>query len=128
MSINSQNICSRIRIAAASKNQKAYQHKAEYCPFLHIALSLEKDPGGLEVEIPYLDSLGIKGTYMKNLKRVATKNRVLTYKCYFTHDYNMPFLMSYFDIDPKPKDYIHPNGVKGISKVVYRTDKKIPCR
>ncbi len=61
---------------------------------------------------------------MKNLKRVDTQNRELKYKCYFTHDYNMPFLMSYFNIDPKPKNYVHPNRVKGISKVIYRTIRK----
>jgi len=82
------------------------------------------DPGGLEDEISYLDSVGIKGTYMKNLKRVDTKGRDLRYKCYFTHDYNMPFLMSYFNIDPKPENFVHKNGIKGISKVVYRTGRK----
>ena len=88
------------------------------------SLCIEKDPGGLEEEIAYLDSVGIKGTYMKNLKRVDTKNRELKYKCYFTHDYNMPFLMSYFTIDPKLKNFVHANGIKGISKVIYRTNKK----
>ncbi len=32
--------------------------------------------------------------------------------------------MSYFNIDPKPENYVHPNGIKGISKVVYRTGRK----
>lgn len=36
----------------------------------------------------------------------------------------MPFLMSYFNIDPKPENNVHKNGIKTISKVVYRTDKK----
>ncbi len=36
----------------------------------------------------------------------------------------MPFLMSYFNIDPKPENYVHKKGIKSISKVVYRTDKK----
>jgi len=88
------------------------------------SLCIEKNPGGLEEEISYLDSVGIKGTYMQNLKRVDTKGRELKYKCYFTHDYNMPFLMSYFNIDPKPLNYTHPNGIKRISRVIYRTDKK----
>ncbi|MCR5598612.1 MAG: VOC family protein [Lachnospiraceae bacterium] len=88
------------------------------------SLCIEKDPGGLEEEIAYLDSVGIKGTYMQNLKRIDTHNRELKYKCYFTHDYNMPFLMSYFNIDPKPREYTHPNGIRGISKVVYKTEKK----
>ena len=88
------------------------------------SLCIEKEPGGLEKEIAYLDSVGIKGTYMKKLKRIDTQNRELKYKCYFTHDYNMPFLMSYFEIDPKPKNYVHSNGIRGIAKVIYRTDKK----
>ena len=33
-------------------------------------------------------------------------------------------LMSYFNIDPKPENYVYKNGIKSISKVVYRTDKK----
>ncbi len=53
---------------------------------------------------------------MQNLKRVDTQNRELKYRCYFTHDYNMPFLMSYFNIDPKPEDYTHPNGIRDIDK------------
>ncbi len=88
------------------------------------SLCIEKDPGDLDEEIAYLNSLGIKGSYMKYLKRVDTFNRELRYKCFFTYDYNMPFLMSYFNIDPKPKNYVHPNGVKAISKVVYKTVKK----
>ncbi|MBQ8914532.1 MAG: VOC family protein [Lachnospiraceae bacterium] len=102
---------------------KRFDHWAN-APEGWTSLCIEKDPGGLEDEIAYLDSVGIKGTYMKNLKRVDTKNRDLRYKCFFTHDYNMPFLMSYFNIDPKPKNFIHDNGVKGIAKVIYETDKK----
>ena len=29
--------------------------------------------------------------------------------------------MSHFNIDPKPENYVHKNGIKGIAKVVYRT-------
>ena len=72
----------------------------------------------------YLDSVSIKGTYMQNLKRVDTKGRELKYKCYFTHDYNMPFLMSYFNIDPKPLNYTHPNGIKKISRHNCRCTKR----
>ena len=25
--------------------------------------------------------------------------------------------MTYFNIDPKPRDYVHPNGIKNINKV-----------
>ena len=36
-------------------------------------------------------------------------------------DINLPFLMTYFNIDPKPKNFIHPNGIKRINKVSYNT-------
>lgn len=86
-------------------------------------LAIEKDPGPLDSEIAYLNSVGIKGTYMKSLKRVDTQDRELRYQCYFTDDIHMPFLMSYFETDPKPKNFVHPNGIKRVSKVVYRTNE-----
>ena len=61
---------------------------------------------------------------MKNLKRTDTAGRELRYKCYFTHDYTMPFLMSYFETDPKPKNFVHPNGIKRVKKVTYQTSEK----
>ena len=96
----------------------------EHCPEGWSCLAIEKDPGGLKQEIAYLDSVGIDGTYMKNLKRTDTAGRELKYKCYFTHDYTMPFLMSYFETDPKPKNFVHPNGIKRVKKVEYLTNEK----
>ena len=86
--------------------------------------TVEKDPGSLEKEISYLRSVGINGEYMKDLKRTDPKSRLLKYKCFFTYDMSMPFLMSYFETDPKPKNYVHPNGIIRVKKVVYQTTKK----
>lgn len=33
--------------------------------------------------------------------------------------------MTYFNIDPKPKNFTHPNGIKKIEHVVYGTDQKL---
>ena len=33
--------------------------------------------------------------------------------------------MTYFNIDPKPKNFIHPNGIKGINKVSYSIDSSL---
>lgn len=87
-------------------------------------LAIEKEPGGLEQEIAYLTSLGINGTYMKNISRIDTQGRKLEYKCYFTDDVAMPFLMSYFTIDPKPKNYVHPNGIRRVDRVVYKVSQR----
>lgn len=90
-------------------------------------LCIEKEPGDLKNEIEILNKYGIDGIYLKNGKRVDTKGRVLKYKCFFPNELKLPFLMSYFETDPKPKNFIHPNGIKKISKVSYRTsDKLIP--
>ena len=96
----------------------------ESCPEGWSCLAIEKDPGGLEKEIAYLRSVGIDGEYMKNLKRTDTHGRELRYKCFFTHDYTMPFLMSYFETDPKPASFVHPNGAVRVKKVVYLTSEK----
>ena len=34
----------------------------------------------------------------------------------FPRDYRLPFFMTYFNIDPKPRNFIHPNGIKKILK------------
>ena len=28
--------------------------------------------------------------------------------------------MTYFNIDPKPQNFTHPNGIKGIKKIVFK--------
>lgn len=58
-----------------------------------------------------------------NLKRIDTKNRVLQYKCFFPEGIDFPFLMSYFSIDPKPVNFVHPNGVRKIKKIVIKIDE-----
>ena len=88
-------------------------------------LCIEKDAGNLDGEVDYLRSIGIDGMYVKKGNRTDSKNRNLKYKCYYTYDYNMPFFMTYFEgTDPKPIDYMHPNGIRSISKVVFHTTKK----
>ena len=85
-------------------------------------LCIEKDSGSLDKEVEYLKSFGIDGLLLNNLKRNDTKDRELKYKCFFPVDKTFPFLMSYFEIDPKPKNFVHPNSIKKIKKVV---DKSI---
>ena len=33
--------------------------------------------------------------------------------------------MTYFNIDPKPKNFVHPNGIKGVDKVFYQIDNSL---
>ena len=85
---------------------------------------IEKDFGSLDEEVEFLKKNGINGVLFNNLKRKDTKNRVLQYKCFFPEGIDFPFLMSYFSIDPKPVNFIHPNGVRKIKKIVFKIDEK----
>lgn len=55
--------------------------------------------------------------------RKDTKGRDLKYTCIFPDEMGIPSLMTYFNIDPKPKNFIHPNGVERIAKVSFGTPK-----
>ena len=59
--------------------------------------------------------------------RVDPANRKLKWKMLFPHELKLPFMMTYFNQDPKPKNFIHPNGVKGISEVSFGTEKNLIC-
>ena len=84
---------------------------------------IEKPNGTLDQKITFLKQWGITGLYLKRLKRVDVQNRVLNYQCFFPQEVHFPFLMRYFDVDPKPKHFVHPNGISGIKKVIYRTNQ-----
>lgn len=86
-------------------------------------LCIEKD-GILDKEIAFLKEKGIDGVHFKKLKRVDTKGRRLEYQCFFPEGIDFPFLMNYFNIDPKPSNFVHPNGIRRIKKVVFRIDGK----
>lgn len=42
---------------------------------------------------------------------------------FFPEGIDFPFLMSYFSIDPKPVNFVHPNGVRKIKKIVFKIDE-----
>lgn len=86
---------------------------------------MEKDAGSLNEEIKQLGIYKRKGFYLKNAKRTDLKDRKLKYKCFFPAEISLPFLMSYFNIDPKPKNFIHPNGYRRISKIKFATTVEV---
>ncbi|MCH2200098.1 MAG: VOC family protein [Flavobacteriales bacterium] len=57
--------------------------------------------------------------------RTDPSNRNLKWKLLFPYNLQLPFLMTYFNIDPKPKDFVHPNGVKEISSISFGTDASL---
>ncbi len=90
------------------------------------AFCIEKDAGNLDEEIEWLEKkYNEKGFYWKKVKRNDTKGNKLRWKLFFPNNLGLPFLMSYYEnADPKPKNFVHPNGAIGIKELTLVTDKK----
>ena len=63
--------------------------------------------------------------FITQSSRLDPSNRLLKWKLLFPKNINLPFFMTYFNIDPKPKNFIHPNGIKRINKVSYSIDNSL---
>ncbi len=95
------------------------QHTGGYC-----GLALETYAPTLEKELAVLNKHHQEYFKMKN-KRDDTKGRKLRFQTAFPNELALPFLMTYFNIDPKPKNYVHPNGIQGITKVRFGTKNEL---
>ena len=71
-----------------------------------------------------LEQLGEK-YFVTQSKRIDPMNRILKWKLLFPKQIKIPFLMTPFNINPKPKNFIHPNKIRGIKQVSYVTDSNI---
>ncbi|MGV8146546.1 MAG: VOC family protein [Alkaliphilus sp.] len=89
-----------------------------------IAVCLENYKTNLLEETNILKKHGHKFFQIKT-KRKDTKDRLLKFICVFPNETKIPFFMTYFSIDPKPKDFVHPNGVKSISSISFGTTEKL---
>ena len=58
-------------------------------------------------------------------KRLDPNNRHLKWKLLFPLENKLPFFMTQFNIDPRPKNYTHPNGITRIDKVKFGIDSKL---
>lgn len=83
-------------------------------------LALENYKTDLDAERAILSRHHQTGTQMPS-RRNDTKGRELRFTCLFPDDLHIPFLMTYFNIDPKPKAFVHPNGAVRISSVSFGT-------
>ena len=90
-------------------------------------LSWDRDPEGvcglcLEGDVSELEEgrtlLSGKGLRLKP-KRVDPHGRELCYEVFFPDDVDLPFLMSHFSTDPRPRDFTHLNGIGSIAHVTY---------
>lgn len=63
--------------------------------------------------------------FVTKSQRTDPLNRVLKWRLLFPFELKLPFLMTYFNVCPKPRHFIHPNGIKGIAHIVFGTDEKL---
>tara|TARA_B100000780_G_scaffold53115_1_gene33015 strand:- start:1655 stop:2263 length:609 start_codon:yes stop_codon:yes gene_type:complete len=63
--------------------------------------------------------------FITNSKRIDVSNRVLKWKLLFPRQIKIPFLMTPFNMNPKPKNFIHPNKISRIQQVSYVTEPTI---
>lgn len=101
--------------ALIDRLQKIDESELGYCE-----LALENYDNNLDKEIAILKRHGIKSARMPS-RRIDTHDRDLRFQIASPSALDVPFLMTYFSTDPKPKDFVHPNGISGIDKVFYRT-------
>ena len=66
-----------------------------------------------------------EGYFITNSKRIDASNRVLKWKLLFPNQIKIPFLMTQFNINPKPKNFVHPNKIKRIKQISYSTEASI---
>ena len=59
-----------------------------------------------------------EGYFITNSKRIDASNRVLKWKLLFPNQIKIPFLMTKFSENPKPKNFIHPNKVRKIQRIL----------
>ena len=63
--------------------------------------------------------------FITKSSRIDPLNRILKWNLLFPYELKLPFLMTQFNVDPKPKSFIHPNGVKNIKCISFGTDEKL---
>lgn len=95
--------------------------RLDNCEPGYCELALENYKDNLDEEIAILKKHGIE-SYGVPSRRVDTHGRDLRFRLAVPKALDVPFLMTYFSIDPKPANFVHPNGIREISRVSYGTD------
>lgn len=81
-------------------------------------ICLENNTTNFKKEEKILAKFG-EDYFITNSKRIDVSNRVLKWKLLFPNQTKIPFLMTKFSENPKPKNFIHPNKVRKIHRVSY---------
>ncbi|MFV0412811.1 MAG: VOC family protein [Oscillospiraceae bacterium] len=86
--------------------------------------AIENDKANLNEEVRFLAGHG-QACFGVNSRRNDTEGRKLRFKCAFPDEIQIPFMMTYFNIDPKPKNFTHPNGAVRVKSVEFGTQAKL---
>jgi len=84
-------------------------------------ICLENNTSNFRAEKQLLNKFGEK-YFITQSKRIDPMNRVLKWKLLFPRQIKIPFLMTPFNINPKPKNFVHPNKIRRIQQVSYVTE------
>lgn len=84
-------------------------------------LCLENEATGFDHQARILDRYN-QPYFITKSQRTDPANRTLKWKLLIPHELKLPFLMTPFNINPKPNGVVHPNGVRGIARVSFGTD------
>ena len=87
-------------------------------------ICLETNTSNFKKEEKILAKFG-EDYFITNSKRIDVSNRVLKWKLLFPNQIKIPFLMTQFNINPKPKNFVHPNKIKRIKQISYSTEASI---
>ena len=87
-------------------------------------ICLENNASNFRVEKQLLNKFGEK-YFVTQSKRTDPLNRVLKWKLLFPRQIKIPFLMTPFNMNPKSRNFIHPNKIKRIQQVSYVTEPNI---
>ena len=87
-------------------------------------ICLENNTSNFRTEKKLLKQLGEK-YFVTQSKRIDPMNRILKWKLLFPRQIKIPFLMTQFNINPKPRNFIHPNKIRRIHQVSYVTEPNI---
>ena len=87
-------------------------------------ICLENNTSNFRAEKKLLKQLGEK-YFVTQSKRIDPMNRVLKWKLLFPRQIKIPFLMTPFNINPKPKNFAHPNKINRIKKISYYKEANI---
>ena len=87
-------------------------------------ICLENNTSNFRTEKKLLKQLGEK-YFVTQSKRIDPMNRILKWKLLFPRQIKIPFLMTPFNMNPKPKNFIHPNKITRIQQVSYVTEPNI---